>query len=52
MKVKGWKKISCIWKGKKCWVSIPISNKRDFKIKAIVTDKEHYIMTKESNKRI
>ena len=41
------KVISCKWRGKKAGVAILISNKIDFKTKAIVKNKEgHYIMVK------
>ena len=46
LKVKGWKKnISRKWRPKKAGVAIPISDKIDFKIKAVKRDKEgHYII--------
>ena len=48
LKVKGWKKIfHANWKGKKSKVAVIISDKIDFKTKAIIKDKEgHYIMRK------
>ena len=43
------KDISCKWRQKKAGVAIIISDKIDFKIKAVKRDKErHYIMIKES----
>ena len=41
------KDISCKWKGEKSWGSLFVSNKIDFKTKAIGRDREgHYIMIK------
>ena len=43
------KDISCKWRQKKAGVAILISDKIEFKIKAVKRDKEsHYIMIKES----
>ena len=45
--------ISCKWKWKKARVVIFISDKIDFKTKAIVRNKEgHYMWIQQSNKRI
>ena len=54
LKVKRWKKILHTNGKGKNGVAVPISEKIDFKTKAIVRDKEwHYIMIKgQSNKRI
>ena len=51
LKVKGWKKLFHINGGqKKAGVAILISDKIDFKIKAVKRDKEgHYIMIKEED---
>ena len=39
----------CKWKGKEAGVAILISDKIDFKTKAIVRDKEgHYVMVRET----
>ena len=48
LKVKGWKKIlQATGQGKKAGVAILISDKIDFKTKAITRDKEgHYIILK------
>ena len=47
------KDISCKWKWKKARVVIFISDKIDFKTKAIVRNKEgHYMWIQQSNKRI
>ena len=40
------KDISCKWKGKRTGVAVVISDKIDFKTKARVTGKGHYIMLK------
>ena len=42
------KHISCQWKDRKAGVVILISDKRDFKMKAIKKDKGHYLMVKGS----
>ena len=47
LKVKEWRKIFYSNGKKKSWVTVHISNKVDFKTKAIARDKEgDYIMTK------
>ena len=49
LKVKGWKKIfHANGDQKKAGVSILLSGKIDFQIKAVKRDKEHYIMIKRS----
>ena len=50
-KSKGMEKdISCKWKGKKAGVAVLMSNKRDFKSKAIYSKRQegHYIMIKRT----
>ena len=53
LKVKGWKKILCAnGNQKKASVAILISDKIDFKIKAVKRDKEgHYIRSKGQSKK-
>ena len=53
MKMKGWKKIFHTNRDqKKAGVAIVISDKIDFKTKAVKSDKEgHYIMIKDQSKK-
>ena len=48
LKVKGWKKIFLAYSNKKNWVAILTWDKIDFKLKSVIRDKRHYIMTKRS----